>query len=252
MNPRAAGFTLIELLVVIAIIAILAAILFPVFARARSKAIQNNCLSNVKQLALACLSYCTDYDDCYPVCTNGPNSPLNEWGAEVFPYVKNQQIYYCGSSNLYAPPWPAAWATFPPYTAINIAYGFDSQLNGVKQAMITAPAKVLMVFDGQGNGSRSYSVTDFMFIYGNSSPAAYDNMTIRHQNGANYGFCDGHARWLTADAISADGGGCGVTTRGPVTPPATEPGCAEYSITGESFPSPSNMSATFNTTWAYN
>jgi len=63
---KAHGFTLIELLVVIAIIAILAAILFPVFARARAKAQQNNCLSNIKQLALGTLMYVSDYDDRFP------------------------------------------------------------------------------------------------------------------------------------------------------------------------------------------
>jgi prepilin-type N-terminal cleavage/methylation domain-containing protein len=61
------GFTLIELLVVIAIIAILAAILFPVFARARAKAQQNNCLANIKELGLGVLMYCSDYDDHYPI-----------------------------------------------------------------------------------------------------------------------------------------------------------------------------------------
>src|SRR3990170_2570672 len=97
------GFTLIELLVVIAIIAILAAILFPVFARARAKAQQNNCLSNTKQLALAFLMYCSDNDDKYPgpgwdgtgCCWLCTPASTGLWAAVIYPYIKNSQIYVC-------------------------------------------------------------------------------------------------------------------------------------------------------------
>lgn len=74
------GFTLIELLVVIAIIAILAAILFPVFARARAKAKQSQCLSNVKQMQLGMIMYASDYD--------GVNPFSNNWHSAIHPYVK--------------------------------------------------------------------------------------------------------------------------------------------------------------------
>jgi prepilin-type N-terminal cleavage/methylation domain-containing protein/prepilin-type processing-associated H-X9-DG protein len=119
------GFTLIELLVVIAIIAILAAILFPVFAKAREKARQASCQSNLKQLMLGVLQYCQDYDERGP--TGGSNNRTNAAGGwdgcggqrcawakyypavamvnyyrnnqcfayQIFPYVKNQQIFYC-------------------------------------------------------------------------------------------------------------------------------------------------------------
>jgi prepilin-type N-terminal cleavage/methylation domain-containing protein/prepilin-type processing-associated H-X9-DG protein len=117
------GFTLIELLVVIAIIAILAAILFPVFAKAREKARQASCLSNMKQMILGVLQYCQDYDERGP--TAGSNNRTNAGGTydncggqrcawamyyptsptyrmnsqsfaeQIFPYVKNQQVFYC-------------------------------------------------------------------------------------------------------------------------------------------------------------
>jgi prepilin-type N-terminal cleavage/methylation domain-containing protein/prepilin-type processing-associated H-X9-DG protein len=100
---KRSGFTLIELLVVIAIIAILAAILFPVFAQAREKARQTSCLSNMKELALANLMYVQDYDESF--CNEGVASPANGWGwqdtwmVEVQPYIKNLQIFRCPSDS---------------------------------------------------------------------------------------------------------------------------------------------------------
>jgi prepilin-type N-terminal cleavage/methylation domain-containing protein/prepilin-type processing-associated H-X9-DG protein len=96
------GFTLIELLVVIAIIAILAAILFPVFAQAREKARMTACLSNVKQIALGVQMYAQDYDELLPVA--GYNAQCRgRWQFQVYPYVKNQQVFTC--PNLASNPW---------------------------------------------------------------------------------------------------------------------------------------------------
>jgi len=87
---RSRGFTLIELLVVIAIIAILAAILFPVFAKAREKARQASCASNEKQMGLACLMYASDYDGRYPSnWTNQCATPGWDWMEVTQPYAKN-------------------------------------------------------------------------------------------------------------------------------------------------------------------
>jgi prepilin-type N-terminal cleavage/methylation domain-containing protein/prepilin-type processing-associated H-X9-DG protein len=101
-RERFSAFTLIELLVVIAIIAILAAILFPVFAQAREKARQTACLSNVKQIALGIIMYSQDYDETLPVA--GYNAQCRgRWQWQVFPYVKNEQIFTC--PNLASAPW---------------------------------------------------------------------------------------------------------------------------------------------------
>ena len=113
---RRRGFTLIELLVVIAIIAILAAILFPVFARAREKARQTSCLSNLKQLALAVRMYVQDYDEVFPSSRVVPGCPFPDYGGSIpymmigerqlqgwpnlmQPYVKNQQLFWCPSDD---------------------------------------------------------------------------------------------------------------------------------------------------------
>lgn len=100
MSSKFRGFTLIELLVVIAIIAILAAILFPVFARAREKARQTSCLSNVKQLCLAALMYAQDYDEWLPCDYYACNSSTTHARlvGQILPYMKNQQILYCPSA----------------------------------------------------------------------------------------------------------------------------------------------------------
>ncbi len=94
------GFTLIELLVVIAIIAILAAILFPVFARAREKARQTSCINNLKQLGLSFHMYASDYDECFPSTHRyevGLSGVVIYYGKMLIPYVRNEQIWRCPS-----------------------------------------------------------------------------------------------------------------------------------------------------------
>jgi len=104
-TSRKDGFTLIELLVVIAIIAILAAILFPVFAKARAKARQTACLSNMKQLGLALVQYTSDYDEAMPYAQlfldipgdggNPPGWSFTDWRQLIYPYVKSMDAYVC-------------------------------------------------------------------------------------------------------------------------------------------------------------
>jgi prepilin-type N-terminal cleavage/methylation domain-containing protein/prepilin-type processing-associated H-X9-DG protein len=100
------GFTLIELLVVIAIIAILAAILFPVFAKAREKARQISCLSNCKQLGLGVMMYAQDYDETYPRGCFLDGGKVNDWTwtIQLQPYVSNNQVFVCPSDPSPCPP----------------------------------------------------------------------------------------------------------------------------------------------------
>lgn len=93
------GFTLIELLVVIAIIVILAAILFPVFAKAREKARQSSCVANVKQIMNAVGMYTQDYDEVFPsACVWGYPDPWTFWPHQLQAYIKNWDVYDCPSN----------------------------------------------------------------------------------------------------------------------------------------------------------
>lgn len=148
------AFTLIELLVVIAIIAILAAILFPVFAQAREKARQISCLSNEKQITLAALMYVEDYDEQYP-CGSRAN-PVNanntfEWGmgwaGVVYPYTKNAQILKCPDDSTGSLPATSTTETLYP---VSNFYNYNVATSPAQAAM-AAPANTVLFSEIQGD-----------------------------------------------------------------------------------------------------
>ncbi|MEA3402698.1 MAG: DUF1559 domain-containing protein [Armatimonadota bacterium] len=193
---RRSGFTLIELLVVIAIIAILAAILFPVFARAREKARQSSCLSNVKQITLATLMYAEDYDETLPMryyntgvsgailYPGGRTSAGMIWPCPIYPYVKNIQLFHC-------PSWRYKWSG--NYTGRQ-AYGINNAVDGYLLAEIEKPAAVMITADNYDEGySLSYSIYTSVPVKNGYIRSIIPD---RHNGGANFGFCDGHSKWF--------------------------------------------------------
>jgi prepilin-type N-terminal cleavage/methylation domain-containing protein/prepilin-type processing-associated H-X9-DG protein len=195
------GFTLIELLVVIAIIAILAAILFPVFARAREKARQTSCLNNVKQLGLSLMMYAQDYDEtCVPLANGGYGVARIPWHTLVQPYIKNADILACPSR----PKRPIAYGlSFSNIAADDTSTG--SLGRGVSLANIESPADALMLTESErDDGAQVYHVYSLK-QYALGAVAGYTSNGIpnpgRHNGGNNVCFCDGHAKWVTTSSL---------------------------------------------------
>jgi prepilin-type N-terminal cleavage/methylation domain-containing protein/prepilin-type processing-associated H-X9-DG protein len=186
-KPRS-GFTLIELLVVIAIIAILAAILFPVFARAREKARQSSCLSNLKQIALAVLMYAEDYDECLPYYQH----PFGiAWYDDLQPYTKNSQLRVCPSKTQ----WNPGHATHKTGYGLNETVfpsgnGSPSPVACVALAEIDYPSETI------GGADKNQGNTLIVGVSFSGSTAWPYNVDPRHNDGANFFFMDGHAKWM--------------------------------------------------------
>ena len=185
---RKQGFTLIELLVVIAIIAILAAILFPVFAKAREKARQSSCLSNLKQLGLAMFQYTTDYDGTFPqihttalttgryYVSDGTNAGFFlSWEDRLVPYIKNDQLMVCPSAS-------DTSGGSPPHS-YTYNYYFGAWEFPVTDSRVVQPASKGLLGE-RGTTAR------YHYIYTGS-----DNGGSIHNDGGNMLMADGHAKW---------------------------------------------------------
>jgi prepilin-type N-terminal cleavage/methylation domain-containing protein/prepilin-type processing-associated H-X9-DG protein len=241
-RSRTSGFTLIELLVVIAIIAILAAILFPVFAQAREKARQTTCLSNSKESALAMIMYVQDYDEDLAPCWNMQQSnpgdgsnwfnwPLyHTWVELVYPYTKNMAMYQCPDNNL-PPIWSGQYfnirnVSFWPGIGLNYQYlspvvGSWYDRTGKNDSGINSPAATVLFVDSGGPGENSgggeismvvdppdgYNAPNTLGWGGWGTDGALGpegNCAPRHsgKTGYNVSMCDGHVKFYQLLALA--------------------------------------------------
>lgn len=207
---RRMAFTLIELLVVIAIIAILAAILFPVFAQAREQARSVSCLSNIKEAGLATIMYVQDYDETFPMNLYFGYNPspcvFSAWTA-ILPYTKNTQIYTC-PSNPTAMNFPPMMATIgmPPACTSSPALVYISYMPNFSIIDWGNPSNI---FGPNNRPTKTLSEIDFPVntsMWSDSSgtlPDAYfglmdEPVQARHHNMLNASFVDGHAKVMRA------------------------------------------------------
>jgi prepilin-type N-terminal cleavage/methylation domain-containing protein len=215
-SARKPAFTLIELLVVIAIIAILAAILFPVFAQARESARQTTCLSNCKQIGLGVAMYLQDYDNMYPVQRTDAMTVMAAGGKEMtyydalMPYIKNGQVWIDPSGQPSAP-----YKLSPPTLGYHMN-GNLITLTGLSEAAVAAPANCLLMreFGGGGTAPIAYlrpyrGNCDDTFCVSTGKAWRSDigcgsgkgtGRAGPHKDGYNLLLADTHAKWFRPEA----------------------------------------------------
>ncbi len=196
------GFTLIELLVVIAIIAILSAILFPVFAQAREKARQTSCLSNLRQSSLALVLYAQDFDESLPLLRGA-----DSWIYKAQPYLKSFSVLRCPSDTstnwVPDPTQPLAYSTSLRATS----YGLNGFLNPILSgqpnpyaslAAVERPASVILLTETATSFTENYVHAHVWptrhWLIGKNLPD--DVQTDRHSGGFTVGYLDGHTKWV--------------------------------------------------------
>ncbi len=211
-TKRKKGFTLIELLVVIAIIAILAAILFPVFAQARENARRTGCLSNQKQIGMGLVQYIQDYDEKLPLYryfTNTTPSIIG-WAQVIYPYIKSTQAFVCPNAVKIStvPSFGAQDITYyNPLTYTSGSYGYNyyyltmggSDTVAKSLAALQNPAQTIVTAEPNG------SITAIV-VYPPQFPANWSNMATRHFDGNVVTFLDGHAKWYKTSVLKGPAG----------------------------------------------
>jgi prepilin-type N-terminal cleavage/methylation domain-containing protein/prepilin-type processing-associated H-X9-DG protein len=197
------GFTLIELLVVIAIIAILAAILFPVFGRARENARRSSCQSNLKQIGLGFAQYTQDYDETFPVeQMNATASPgPYGWADGLQPYLKSIQIFQCPSDTREPTSDPTAAGYTDYFYNIGLARGAGgTTVRGATLSQVDFPTFTIVTAETNHTGSggqTSNARGANRGGSGNAQTVGGGSLAMqRHLEGSNWLFVDGHVKWL--------------------------------------------------------
>ncbi len=208
-SVRVSGFTLIELLVVIAIIAILAAILFPVFAQTREKARQTACTSNMRQMGLAVLMYAQDYDETLPLAATATPMGFLNWHHLTDPYVKNKQVWICPSATLPIRDGLGnlvcqyGFNTYYLNVSVNVFNIFSlNNAPGVTLAAAAEPSRTVMM--GDCRGVDSYQTPSHLSTYllppsqppGQAGADYWGRPDGRHSQGTVVELLDGHAKWF--------------------------------------------------------
>lgn len=176
------AFTLIEFVVVVAIIAILAAILLPVFQRPVHDNRGSICQSNLKQITLSFLQYSQDYDERMPPVALAKSG---YWAGSLQPYVKSWQLFQC----------PSAGRNAPKTTD----YFYNSRLAKVEMKFLNSPNQTIIAGDGRDNSPTSYAISELPKNW----RSAAQSPALRHHRGegANYAFADGHVKYLNPQKI---------------------------------------------------
>ncbi len=214
------AFTLIELLVVIAIIAILASILFPVFARAREQARKASCQSNLKQIGLGIAMYVQDYDETYPVGTLYGNPPATvRWFGMLDPYIKNTQVFVCPTAGPIQNSGGYGWnmgglgsvgsVGYSGFGYTNLDWRTPSGTGPVKLSEVEEASTTFIVTDPASNGYASNGLYAIGYVGSSSSyipvlhggqvgPFITTSSTPPLTGGGNYLFADGHVKFINA------------------------------------------------------
>jgi prepilin-type N-terminal cleavage/methylation domain-containing protein/prepilin-type processing-associated H-X9-DG protein len=232
MNPKSA-FTLIELLVVMAIISLLAAILFPVFGRARENARRASCQNNLRQIGMGVMQYTQDWDERLPYnAWDPPHGGVNYYmdpshtkastPRGIQPYLKSIQVFVCPSAHVYTGALPD--------DVSNTSYYENGVVTARMLAAIPESANTVLIQEGEGRSNTYYSrptaaycpVGQYSFFqfYPTAGNPAYNNY---HFNGGNLLFCDGHVKWRKVTTIQA--GDFGLTPANFVPDISTDQNC---------------------------